>query len=301
MSATLIKSANMSQLLDRDIRKIMIMAYKSVNNPISMLYDIMASSVGTEKIGSVGDLGGIGEFQGTVDYMGIEQEDETIVSHTEYVGGIQIQRPIMDDDQHNVIKRLPKQLGERMAYRRQQDGASIFNNSFSSLFTYGFGKSLCNDSHDAASSSTTWDNTNTLEFTPANIKANRLSMRKFTSPANNIVQILPNLVVIPIDKEDKAKEIFRTQKGLYTTNHTENILNDGSMSYLAWEFLTSTTAWWTVSKSLMKDNLLWFNRKKTEFNKDLDTDTYIKKWSSYMRYSQTTTDFRWILGSNATQ
>lgn len=297
---SLVKTDNMSYLLDKDIRKVYVMAYKSVKNPVKMLYDVQSSNVATEKIGQIGPMDNIGEFTGKIDYHGISQEDEITVSHTEYAGGLQISRPIMDDDQHRIVKLLPKQLGERMAYRRQQDASSIFNNMFSSSYTYGFGKSLCNAAHDSDSSTTTWDNTGTEEFTPANVKAVRLLMRKFTDPGDNIVTILPNLCIIPIDKEDKAQEIFKSAKDPYTANNTYNVLNDGSMTYFAWEFLTSTTAWCMVAKSLMKDNLLWFNRIPTEFNKDLDVDTYIKKWSAYMRYSQTTTDFRWIYGCNAT-
>lgn len=295
----MIKSENMSYLLDKDIRKVFIMSYKSVPNPIKALYSIEKSSVATEKLAGVGDMTSIGEFTGKIAYNDIVQEDELSVSHTEYAGGLQIRRKIMDDDQHRVIKMLPKQLGERMGYRRQQDGAGVFNNAFSSGYTYLDGGSLCHATHNAASSTSTWDNTGTEVFSPANISAVRLLMRKFTSPANNIISIIPNLVLIPIDKEDKAIEIFKSTKEPYVANNTLNI-NAGRMDYIAWEFLTSTTAWFMLAKSLMADNLVWFNRTATEFNKDVDTDTYIRKWSSYMRYSRSAVDFRFLYGCNAT-
>ena len=295
----MIKSENMGYLLDKDIRKVFIMSYKSVPNRIKALYSIEKSSVATEKLAGVGDMTSIGEFTGKIAYNDIVQEDELSISHTEYAGGLQIRRKIMDDDQHRVIKMLPKQLGERMGYRRQQDGAGVLNNAFSSGYTYLDGGALCASSHNAASSTTTWDNTGTEVFSPANISAVRLLMRKITSPANNIISIIPNLVVIPIDKEDKAIEIFKSTKEPYTANNTLNI-NAGRMDYIAWEFLTSTTAWFMLAKSLMADNLVWFNRTPTEFNKDVDTDTYIKKWSSYMRYSRSAVDFRFLYGCNAT-
>ena len=55
-----------------------------------------------------------------------------------------------------------------------------------------------------------------------------------------------------------------------------------------------------LAKAIMKDSFVWYDRKPTEFNKDIDTDTLVKKWSSYMRYSRTTSDWRPIFGNNAT-
>ena len=187
-----------------------------------------------------------------------------------------------------------------MAYRRQQDGASILNNAFSSNYTYLDGKSLCNSSHDNASTSSTWSNTGTTQFSPAGVKATRLAMRKFTDASDNVVSIIPNLVIGPIDKQDAFEEVFGTDKDVYGANNTKNVLYNAGISYLNWEFLSSTTAWFMAAKALMADNVIWFNRKKTEFNKENDIETYVERYTSYMRYVPTAVDWRWVFGQNAT-
>lgn len=296
----MIQSDNMSKTRDKDIRKIFILTYTSVRNLNPSIYSMQQSDVATEKLSSIGSFGQIGEFTGKVDYFDIEEEDEMSKSHVEYVGGMQLQRKAIDDDQHRVIAGLPKMLGEAMAYRRQQDGASLFNNAFSTNYMYLDGLSLCNSTHDQASTATTISNTGTTAFSPAGVKATRLAMRKVTDASDNIISIIPNLVIGPIDKQDAMEEVFGTDKDVYGANNTKNVLYNAGISFLNWEFLTSTTAWFMAAKALMSDNVVWFNRKNTEFNKENDIDTYIERYTSYMRYVPTAVDYRWVYGQNAT-
>lgn len=294
-----ITSANHPNLVDRNIRKIFVQEYTSVPNPIGRVYDKQKSSLHQEVVAGIGDYPQVGEFTDKINYNDIVEEYKQTVAHTEYAAGIQIRRKVMDDDQFRQIMQMPKQLGRAMAYRRQQDGASLYNNAFSASYTYGDGLSLCNSTHTAKSSSTNWSNTGTLPLNPANLSATRLLMRKFTSPNNKIVSIIPNLILVPIDKQDTIEEILKTTGKVDSANNNINI-NKGRFDYIAWDFLTSTTAWYMLVKSLLLDSFVWYDRKPTEFNKDIDTDTLTKKWSSYMRYSRTAADWRPIFGQNAT-
>ena len=295
----MLKNENMSYVLDKDIRKVFVQSYKEVPNPIANLYNVMSSDVATESVAGMGDYGSIDEFTDKVNYKDIDQQYQTNVSHTEYAGGIQIRRKLIDDAQTSIISKLPAQLGRAMAYRRQQDAAKIFNEAFTAGSTFGDSVSLCNASHPSTSSSSVQSNTGTSLLSPANITATRLAMRKYVSPNQNIVSIIPNLLLVPIDKEDICTEILKTDKDVYGANNTINV-NYGRFTYIAWEFLSSTTAWFMIDKAMMKDSLTWYNRIQTEFNKDMDTDTLVHKYSAYMRYSATTSDFRWIMGQNAT-
>jgi hypothetical protein len=47
---------------------------------------------------------------------------------------------------------------------------------------------------------------------------------------------------------------------------------------------------------MMKLYLKWFNRIPVEFNKDKDFETYLAKWSVYVRYGYGFSDFAWIYG-----
>lgn len=293
-------SKNHERLLDRNIRKFFVQEYKSVPNPIPSLYDMQKSDRSQEEVAGIGDYPQVGIFTDKINYKDIVQEYKTTVSHTEYAAGIQIRRKIMDDDQFRQIMMMPKQLGRAMAYRRQQDGASLFNDAFTASVTFGDGVSLCNSTHPSVSnSSNSQSNTGTLPLLPANVSASRITMRKFTSPQNKVISVIPNKILVPIDKEDTLAEIIKTVGKPDGDNNNINV-NHGRFSMISWDFLTSTNAWYMLASAIMGDSLVWYNRKPTEFNKDVDTDTLFKKWSTYMRYSQTASDWRWILGQNAT-
>ena len=47
---------------------------------------------------------------------------------------------------------------------------------------------------------------------------------------------------------------------------------------------------------MMKMFFIWLNRIPLEFGRDKDFDTFISKFSAYMRYSYGWVDWRWIYG-----
>lgn len=293
-------TANHERLLDRNIRKFFVQEYKTVPNPIPSLYSMEKSDRHQEEVAGIGDYPQVEEFTDKIKYKDISQEYKTTVQHTEYAAGIQIRRKIMDDDQFRQVMMMPKQLGRAMAYRKQQDGASLFNDAFTASVTYGDSKSLCNSAHPSVSNSANaQSNTGTLALNPANLSAARITMRKFTSPQNKVISVLPNRILVPIDKEDTAAEIIKSTGKPDTDVNNINV-NSGRFSIVSWDFLTSTSAWYMLAGAIMGDSLVWYSRIPTEFNKDVDTDTLFRKWSTYMRYSQTASDWRWILGENAT-
>jgi hypothetical protein len=84
-----------------------------------------------------------------------------------------------------------------------------------------------------------------------------------------------------------------------SANNNVNFLK-GRYDVIVSDYLTDTDNWFMVDSKYMKMFLKWYDRIPSEFNKDKDFDTYVAKYSAYMRYSFGFSDARWIYGMNVT-
>jgi hypothetical protein len=61
-------------------------------------------------------------------------------------------------------------------------------------------------------------------------------------------------------------------------------------------FLTDTNNWFLIDSTRMKEFLIWQQRIPMEFAKTNDFDTYVHKWSSYVRFGVQPLHWPWIYG-----
>lgn len=293
----MLKSENFEYLLDERLRKVYVDVLKEVPTMIPSLFTIAKSSKAVEYDYSMGDAPAIGEFDNKIKYEEIYGQYRTPYEHKEYAGGIQIQRKLIDDEQYNVIDKTPAQLAVSMRRRRESDAAYLFNNAFNTSVTYGDSKALCASDHPTTvTASTTFSNTGTSSLSPANISAARLSMKKINSSTDQIVAIDPDAILIPIDLEETLDIILKTDKKIDSANNDVNF-NQGRFKAIVWRYLTDTNNWFMIDSMLMKQYLNWFNRIPVEFERDADSDTMIRKFYTYSRYSCGASEWRWIRGN----
>jgi len=291
----MLKSANFEYLLDARLKKVYFSELSEVPTILPQLYNIQTSDKAVEYDYGFGDIGAIGSFSNKIDYQDITGQYRTTYEHVEYAGGIQIAKKLIDDDQYNVIMKAPGMLAVAMRRRRETDGAAVLNNAFSAGVTYGDSLSLCNSSHTAAGTTTTWSNTGTTALSTAALSATRLLMKKFTSSSDQIVDMDPDMIIVPIDLQETAEIILKTDKKVDSANNDINF-SQGRYKMLVARYLTDTNNWFMVDSTLMKKYMNWYNRKPVEFNSDVDMDTRVKKYSSYMRYSCGASEWRFIYG-----
>jgi len=289
------KSANYEYLLDERLRKVYYSTLMEIPSMLPSLYNISSSDKAIEYDYEIGDIGTIGEFSGKIDYQDIDGQYRTPYEHKQFASGIQIQRTLLDDDQYSVINKAPAMLAVGMRRRRESSGAAVFANAFSTGTTYGDSLPLCSSAHTAVGSSTTWDNAGSTALSPAAISDTRIAMQKFTSSSDQIVEIDPDAILIPGDLQDTAREIIETT-GKPDSANNDIIVNQGCFNIYTWRYLTDTSNWFMLDSRLMKMYLMWFNRIPVEFNKDVDSDTHIKKWSTYTRYSNGASGWRFVFG-----
>ena len=221
----------------------------------------------------------------------------------EIVTGIRIQRKLVDDDQYDVIDKLPMQLSRSMKLQREEDGASVFANAFSSTYAGSDAVALCDNSHPYVGTSDVQDNKGAYALTIAYLKTVRLVMQKTKTDTGNLAGVMPSMLLVPIDLADTAAEITKSELQPYADASTSSgvlqtvNVNLGRYSVMDWIYLTDVDNWFMIDPMLMRMFLIWYNRKGVDFNRDNDTDTYVRKYSTYMRYSKGFSGWNWIYGN----
>ena len=294
-----IASGQFGELLDPGLRKIFMDEYGQVEGVMDQFYGMEKSNKATEYDYSVGGIGDLEEFGGTIPYTDFEGQYKISYSHREWVQGMKVERKLVDDDLYNIINKRPASLALSARRTREKHGATIFNNAFTTgVFAGGDGKALCASDHTWVGTSDTQSNTGTSALSAASLASARLAMRNFNDETGTLLTAKGSILLVPPELEQTAYEITQTPQTPYDANNTLNFIKSQNFKVIVWDYLSDTNNWFLIDAKYAKLFLKWFDRIPTEFNKDKDFDTYISKWSVYTRYSYGFSSWSWIYGSN---
>jgi hypothetical protein len=297
-------ATNFGDLLDPRFQDIFFNQYDQVPSMIPEFYT-MAPTNGREdmRFSQVGTLPDWTAFTGSVDYQNSTQGYDTVLTPVEYSSGVQVERRLFDDDQYGIMDQRPASLALSAARTREKHGATVFNNAFSIDNTYyvnSEGVALCSNSHtttSGASTATGFDNLGTAALTATAVAAARINMRKFRGDQAEIISVVPDELVIPIDLFEEAFEITSSMGKVDTAENNRNV-HQGVYTVKEWIYLTDTNNWFLVDSSQRKQMLKWSDRTPIEFAMAEDLDTLVAKWRGYMRYGLAHCDWRFVFGHN---
>lgn len=294
-------SDNWQNTVDPDIRKAFFDSFDEIIKREAMvprLFDMRTSKQATEYDLSISGMGDFEEFDGNISYDDVYEGYKSTFTHVEYTKGLKIQRKLRDDDQHNIIGRLPSQRGVAAARSREKSGAAVFNGSFSG--TSGPDSlSLCNAAHTSTVAGVaTQSNRGTDTLSKTSVSTARLNMKKFKQLNGELVEAEPDTLIAPLDKEEEAWIVI-SSKGEPETDTNNLNFHYGKYKLAVWNKLTSTTNWWLADSRLMKECLVWYDRVMLELNQDTAFNTYEGRWSAYMRYITGWSHWIWIYGNQA--
>lgn len=300
-------SENFGDLLEPGLRKIFTEQYNELPSMLGALYNIQDSSTSYEKDSSVGAFDDFPAFQGQVSYDEVYQGYDVTYSHVEFAKGFKIERKLYDDDLYNIIARKPSGLARSAKRSREKYGASLFNGAFTGSGTITVsgttvlsnteGQSLCASAHPSTATSTTQSNVGTTSLSPTAIEAARQAMAGFLDDRDNLISIVPDMILVPRALEETAYEIIAASGKVDSAENNPNF-HYGKYKLGVWDYLTDANNWFLIDSSMMKDFLNWYDRVPLEFFQDKSFDTLIAKYASYMRFSFGYSDWRWIYGSN---
>ena len=297
-------SSGFADLLDPRFKRIWDERFTQLPDMVGTFYDVMTGKLNTERFSTVGTMGDMPLFSGSVTYDDVYQGYDTTVTVLEFAQGIQVERKLFDDDQFSIIDQKPKSLAGSLYRRRQTDAARPFNNAFSvDNFFYNNSEAvaMCSNSHtttSGASTSTGFDNLVTTSLSAVALASARIQMVQFRGDRAERIAVKPDALLIPPDLYEIAHEIVNSKGKVDTANNNVNV-HEGQYKLHEWNYLTDANNWFLLDSAMMKDfGLKWIDRVKGEFGFIEDFDSFIGKWRSYARWGNAHIDWRFVLGAS---
>jgi hypothetical protein len=288
--------------LDPIVRKWFNQGFARRASLLPTMFNTQMSSRAYEEVSGIGAIG-IEAWKnynssGQVSEADFDQGYKKTYTHVEYPMDFSIERKTIDDNQHREVFDIAARIGDSAAQFREVEGASVFNNAFSSSFLGGDGVALCSDSHPLSPvKSGTQDNKGTAALTKANVSVAREAMMAWTDDNGQKVAVTPTHILVPPSLEDEALEISKSLLDPTSANNTINV-HAGRFQVIVWHYLTDTNNWFMLDAPMMKMHLDWFDRAPLTVGlRDGDDRTLRAYWRAYHRFSYGFSDWRWIYGN----
>ena len=310
-------SDHWSELVDPRVREAFYIGFSGGDRResfIPRLFDVRTSNRVDEKSLAIGGIGtgswSLFEDAGRVSYSEPVKGYEKTFGHKQFAAGITVERKLIDDNQIASALDEAGNLGDSAFRVREKAGANIFINGFSAATTetlddYGTNAvgsdavALLSTAHPrhAGDTGTTDSNEGTAAITAANVATTRQNMMAFVDMNGDLLNVMPDEILVPPELEDDALIIVRSQQDPVSANNAINP-QSGRFTVLTWHYLTDANAWFMMDSGRRRQYLRWYDRVPLEFAKEQDFDTLISKWRAYMRWSLGWTDYRFIYGNN---
>ncbi len=310
-----IVSANWAELITPQTTEAFYMGFTAGGRRSSMipsLYRMENSERAYEDHIGVGQLSSRGwsfEKSGRVQYDAPDKGFKTTFTHVEFAKGFLVQRKLIEDNLTQLVFDRAENLGDAAFRQREKSAANLFANAFTASGTDadGFaialadGGALCSATHKSndAGSGSTQSNTGTTAFSKTAVADTRQLMLAFTDDVDDVLDVIPDALLVPPELEDTALEIT---KSVLDPNSANNAVNPqaGRFRTIVWHYLTDANNWFMLDSGRMKRDLIWYERVPVEFAREQDFDTLQAKFRAYMRYSRAARDWRWVYGHAVT-
>jgi hypothetical protein len=311
-----VTASNWAELLTPATSDAFVMGYTAGGRRASLISQIYAMPTSERAFEEMTGAGVLGSDWARLDVTGRVVYDEPEKGftkrweHQEYAKGFIVQRKMVDDNRFPEIMAQASSLGDSAFRNREKSAAMTFTNAFSAvtdqttLDDFGFpiggpdNVALCSTAHPHNQvDSTTQSNEGTLALSADNIGTTRQLHMALTDDRGDILNVMPDLILIPPELEDTAIKAGVSAQEPDTANNAVNP-QQGRFRYLVWHYLTDANAWFMIDTFRMKQDLIWYERIPLEYGSEGDFDTFQAKFRAYMRYSRGWRDWRWIYGNN---
>jgi phage major head subunit gpT-like protein len=263
---------------------------KQQKDYIPLLFQVEGSTKAQEFFQEIGELGLMEEWQASgakVSYEDFSKGFKPTFTHKKYSKGVQVERELLDDDQYAQIKQRIRKLARTVYFTRQSHAMSVFNGAWNTGASYlgADGKPLCSTTHPIMpGSSTTWSNSGTYALTIDNVELTRTAMLAWVDDKGNPLLTTPDTLLVPPALRKTAMVIAETDEEPATTDHGVNVWK-GHLNVIECQFLTDSNAWFLCDNARMKEELIWFDRRKPDFADEVDFDTEVSKYRCIGRWS----------------
>jgi hypothetical protein len=227
--------------------------------------------------------------------------------HTTYGLGFRVTMEMSEDDQEDIIRQMPADLGDSARDHQERLAWSLVNDGFAGA-TYtvladgAAAVSLCNATHTALKTGTTQSNILSpavaLSMTGLESMMNLASLT--TSEEDRYQDTAISTLVFHPNLQHTAHVLLETEfrPGTSDNDRSTVVSSKSGITPLVRQgvpYLTSTTAWFGSGRN----DLTWNNRKSLTFDRSKDSDSFDSKFMAHYRASVMVREWRGFWGSNA--
>lgn len=291
--------SNFQNLLDVGLRTVFFDRYEQEPQVMPSIFSVNTSDRDIETDSGVTGFGKLQQTDelGTLDYEDPLKMYNTVYRHKKYTKGFRVSEELMEDDQYNVIKKMPGALAKSVVYTTESYAASVLNNGFNTGYTsYGDGLPLFSTAHTRVDGGTNQSNASAagITLTEGNLEPANLALEKVLNDKGEIVHFMADTLIIPVDLRKTANIITGSEMRPGTANNDTNIYQN-AYKVVPWRYLTSTTAWFLADSN--QHQLTWFWRLKPEYKSDYSFNAGASLNKVRVRFSYGWSDWRGIWGS----
>lgn len=192
------------------------------------------------------------------------QEQGFSVTNKSFESTIAVDRDAIEDDRYAEIAQKVKEMAETArAYYGERCFTKLAEGDTS---TYG----LCYDGNEFFDTAhkegkdyrTNQSNLGTGALTADNLSAAKTAMRKFRDDRGNILNIIPDTMIVPPDLEDTATKLLKSA----TSDASGNVnVHKGQYNLIVTPYITDEDSWILACCNRTSKPMIFQNRKATSF------------------------------------
>jgi phage major head subunit gpT-like protein len=291
--------ATFGDLLEPGFRQIYDDAFVEQPLVFERIFNVNSSTKQDEKDSGITGFGLLQETSegASVDYEDPVQMYDVTYVHKKYTKGFKVSEELMEDDQYNVIKGKPAQLARAARRTTETSAANVINRAFNTSYLGGDGLPLVSTLHVRSDGGSTQSNGSStgITLTESNLETARIAARQQLDDKGQIVQTMPDTIIVPVDLEKTASILVDSTMRPGTADNDVNVYA-GKFKVIAWEYITVNNTLWILLDS-RQHKLQWFWRVRPEFKQDVAFDTGMALFKTRTRFSNGWSDWRGVWGS----
>jgi phage major head subunit gpT-like protein len=270
-----------SQSWDRELRKQFFHEYTIQPKEYTQIAKMDPMDGAYDKEGELAGLTQLNEMHEgqEIRFEDFEQGNTKEMTPKKFGLGVQITEEMIDDDRFGHMKKAMKELGRAANYAEELEFWDLLNNGFVTTYHSGIdSKALFAADHATIKGGGTIDNDGTdASLTVTSLQEALTYFESLVNEVNVPIVARADLLVIPAALRYKAEKLLLSEYDPENANSQYNTVGNRGIQFMIGHYLTSSTAWFVLSKDLHDLRFRW--RKKIQFDRSTDfhTGNYLYK------------------------
>lgn len=238
-------------------------------------------------LASVKDEGDAVEFARLV--QGFQKE----YNHTTYGLGAIITREMVEDDQYNIINKIPQLLAEALGRTEEVQATAVLNNGFDTAVAGADGQPLFSLVHpNSGDSGGTQRNTplTAADLTQTSLESAIIDIMDFRDENNQRMNFYAKALIVSRSDYFNATKILQTKYKVGAADNDVNVISNLNLDLVVTNYLIDQDAWFV--KTNATNGLTFYTRRAAGIERDNDISTQNLAIVTTERFDTGFTDWR---------